>query len=40
MLIKELSRYYGMTVPEFLKLMNGDIDKLYRFAYDYFTNHN
>lgn len=40
MLIEKLSRYYGMTVPEFLKLMNGDINKLYRFICDYLYNHN
>jgi hypothetical protein len=40
MLVKILSRYYGMSESEFINLINGDYDKLYRFAYDYVYNHN
>ena len=40
MLIKLLSNYYGMTVQEFQRLINNDIDKLYRFMYDFVYNHN
>lgn len=35
-----LSYYYGMSLDEFVKLINGDEDKLYRFIDDYIHNHN
>jgi hypothetical protein len=40
MIYEILSRYYGMSLDEFKNVINGDIDKLYRFAYDYLYNHN
>ncbi len=35
-----ISSYYGMSRKEFIILMNGDEDKLYRFIYDFVHNNN
>ena len=39
-LFQKLAYYYGMTVEEFGRLINGDVDKLARFVYDDTHNHN
>lgn len=35
-----LATYYGMTVQEFIDLINGDGQKLARFLMDFMYNHN
>lgn len=40
LLLRGLASYYGMTVPEFAKLIGDDVEKLKRFYYDFIYNHN
>jgi len=40
LILRGLSAYFGMTVPEFAKLIGNDKDKLKRFYYDFLYNHN
>ena len=38
--LRGLAAYFGMSVKEFNKLINGDAAKLKRFYYDFINNHN
>lgn len=40
LIVRGLANYFGMTVTEFAKLIDDDVDKLKRFYYDFVTNHN
>ncbi len=40
LIVRGLASYFGMTVTEFAKLINGDIEKFKRFYYDFKNNHN
>jgi len=40
LIVRGLANYFGMTVLEFAKLIDDDVDKLKRFYYDFLTNHN
>ena len=39
-LFQKVAYYYGMSIDEFAKLINGDAEKLARFIEDYLYNHN
>ena len=38
--LRGLATYYGMTLKEFNKVINGSEEKLLRFYKDYIYNHN
>ena len=40
LIVRGLASYFGMSVTEFAKLINDDVDKFKRFYYDFVTNHN
>jgi hypothetical protein len=40
LLLRGLAAYYGMTIQEFHSVINGDVEKLKQFFYDFIYNHN